>query len=87
MNVNSRLASGRTKHHGKSWEAYLEENAHQSFRWLHDSLGTDWRTGKMTEQNIGRIQLTRMDDWSYKRLANANAIWRCSKKIKWFACT
>jgi len=38
----------------------------------------------MTEMQaaIGRIQLTRMSDWSSKRLANANAIWNAAKQLK-----
>ena len=44
------------------------------FRWLHESFGTNWR---MTEMQgvLGRIQLTRMNDWRNARQANAKAIW------------
>jgi len=69
------------KDHGKSWEAVYESEHPPGFRWLHDSFGTNWR---MTEVQaaIGRIQLTRMNDWSSKRLTNANAIWNAAKKLK-----
>lgn len=68
------------KDHGKSWEAVHEMEHPPGFRWLHDSFGTNWRMTEM-QAAIGRIQLTRMDDWSTKRLSNANAIWNAAKKL------
>jgi len=68
------------KDHGKSWEAVYEREHPPGFRWLHDSFGTNWRMTEM-QAAIGRIQLTRMADWSSKRLSNANAIWNASKKL------
>ena len=69
------------KDHGKSWEAVYEREHPPGFRWLHDSFGTNWRMTEM-QAAIGRIQLTRMNDWSSKRLVNANAIWNAAKKLK-----
>jgi len=69
------------KDHGKSWEAVYEREHPPGFHWLHDSFGTNWRMTEM-QAAIGRIQLTRMSDWSSKRLANANAIWNAAKKLK-----
>ncbi len=69
------------KDHGKSWEAVYDREHPPGFRWLHDSFGTNWRMTEM-QAAIGRIQLTRMSDWSSKRLANANAIWNAAKKLK-----
>ena len=68
------------KDHGKSWEAVYEREHPPGFRWLHDTFGTNWRMTEM-QATIGRIQLTRMNDWSSKRLANANAIWNAAKKL------
>ncbi|MDC3234750.1 DegT/DnrJ/EryC1/StrS aminotransferase family protein [Candidatus Puniceispirillum sp.] len=68
------------KDHGKSWEAVYEREHPPGFRWLHESFGTNWRMTEM-QAAIGRIQLTRMDDWSAKRLANANAIWNAAKTL------
>ncbi len=68
------------KDHGKSWEAVYESEHPPGFRWLHDYFGTNWRMTEM-QAVIGRIQLTRMGDWSTKRLANANAIWSAAKKL------
>jgi dTDP-4-amino-4,6-dideoxygalactose transaminase len=61
------------KDHGKSYEAVYEREHPPGFRWLHESFGTNWR---MTEVQaaIGRIQLTRMNDWQEKRQANVSAI-------------
>lgn len=69
------------KDHGKSWEAVYERQHPPGFRWLHESFGTNWR---MTELQavIGRIQLTRMTDWTAKRIANANAIWETCNSLK-----
>jgi len=69
------------KDHGKSWEAVYDREHPPSFRWLHDSFGTNWRMTEM-QAAIGLIQLTRMNDWSSKRLANANTIWNAAKQLK-----
>ena len=68
------------KDHGKSWEAVYEREHPPGFRWLHDSFGTNWRMTEI-QAAIGRIQLTRMNDWSSKRLANANTIWNAAKRL------
>ena len=61
------------KDHGKSYAAVYETEHPPGYRWLHESFGTNWR---MTEMQgvIGRIQLTRMPDWTAKRTVNAQAI-------------
>lgn len=61
------------KDHGKSYEAVYEREHPPGFRWLHESFGTNWR---MTEVQaaIGRIQLTRMPEWTKKRQKNAAVI-------------
>ena len=61
------------KDHGKSYEAVYERDHAPGFRWLHESFGTNWRMTEM-QAAIGRIQLTRMLDWTSKRQANAKAI-------------
>ncbi len=50
------------KDHGKSWEKVYETEHPPGFRWLHESIGTNWR---MTEIQgaIGRLQLKKLDDW------------------------
>lgn len=67
------------KDHGKSYEAVYERQHLPGFRWLHESFGTNWRMMEM-QAVIGRIQLKRMQDWTAKRAAYAQAIWNvCAK--------
>lgn len=61
------------KDHGKSYAAVYETDHAPGYRWLHESFGTNWRMTEM-QAVIGRIQLTRMPDWTAKRIANAQAI-------------
>lgn len=61
------------KDHGKSWDAIYSKEHSPGFRWLHESFGTNWRLTEM-QSAIGRIQLTRMIDWTAKRQANAKMI-------------
>ncbi|WP_337136482.1 DegT/DnrJ/EryC1/StrS family aminotransferase, partial [Staphylococcus aureus] len=57
------------KDHGKNYDAIYNRQHPPGFRWLHDSFATNWR---MTELQavVGRIQLTRMSEWTAKRQAN-----------------
>lgn len=61
------------KDHGKSYEAVYEREHAPGFRWLHESLGTNWR---MTEVQaaIGRRQLTKMPTWTAIRRRHWNAL-------------
>ncbi|WP_445397456.1 DegT/DnrJ/EryC1/StrS family aminotransferase [Zobellella sp. An-6] len=61
------------KDHGKSYEAVYERAHPPGFRWLHESFGTNWRMMEM-QAVIGRIQLKRMQDWTFSRQANAARI-------------
>jgi dTDP-4-amino-4,6-dideoxygalactose transaminase len=58
------------KDHGKSFDAIYNREHPPGFRWLHESFGTNWRMTEM-QAVLGRIQLTRMADWTEKRQANA----------------
>ncbi len=58
------------KDHGKSWEAAHEHQHSPGFRWLHKSFGTNLRMMEM-QAAIGRIQLSRMPEWTQRRVANA----------------
>ena len=64
------------KDHGKSWSAIYEREHPPGFRWLHESFGTNWG---MTEMQgvLGRIQLTRMDDWRSAR----HVIWDTASSL------
>ena len=61
------------KDHGKSWEAVYERDHKPGFRWLHESIGTNWRLTEM-QSAIGRLQLGRMKDWQATRTRNADTI-------------
>lgn len=61
------------KDHGKSYAAVYETEHPPGYRWLHESFGTNWRMTEM-QAVLGRIQLTRMPDWTAKRTANAHTI-------------
>jgi dTDP-4-amino-4,6-dideoxygalactose transaminase len=54
------------KDHGKSFDAIYNREHPPGFRWYHDSFGTNWRMTEM-QAVLGRIQLTRMNDWTSKR--------------------
>ncbi|GAA0789439.1 MULTISPECIES: DegT/DnrJ/EryC1/StrS family aminotransferase [Pseudomonadati] len=61
------------KDHGKSFDAIYNREHPPGFRWLHESFGTNWRMTEM-QGAIGRIQLTRMQDWTAKRQTNGQAL-------------
>jgi dTDP-4-amino-4,6-dideoxygalactose transaminase len=61
------------KDHGKSWDKVNTPHAGSGFRWLHDSVGTNWRlTGPQAA--IGIRQLAKLDEWREARTRNAT-IW------------
>lgn len=68
------------KDHGKSWEAVYEREHPPGFRWLHESVGTNWRLTEM-QSAIGRIQLRRMPDWTAARQANCRVIWETAASL------
>lgn len=61
------------KDHGKSFAAVYEKQHPPGFRWVHDSIGTNWRMIEM-QAVIGRIQLRRMAEWNRQRAQNAVSI-------------
>ncbi|MDH5394509.1 MAG: DegT/DnrJ/EryC1/StrS aminotransferase family protein [Gammaproteobacteria bacterium] len=68
------------KDHGKSWQAVFEKQHAPGFRWLHDSLGSNYRMTEM-QAAIGRIQLSRLQGWTEKRQTNAAKIWDCFRRF------
>lgn len=58
------------KDHGKSVEAVYERAHPEGFRWLHDSLGSNYR-GTEAQAAIGRLQYRKLADWREARTANA----------------
>ncbi len=50
------------KDHGKSWEAVNRPHTGNAFRWLHDSIGTNWRMTEM-QAALGREVLRKLPEW------------------------
>jgi len=61
------------KDHGKSWDRVHEPQEKPGFRWLHESLGSNWRTTEM-QAAIGRLQLQKLSKWVQTRRANADRL-------------
>ncbi|MGC6342378.1 DegT/DnrJ/EryC1/StrS family aminotransferase [Bisgaard Taxon 45] len=61
------------KDHGKSFAAVYHKKHSPGFRWLHESFGTNWRMMEI-QAAIGRIQLTKMPEWTKKRNENMQRI-------------
>jgi dTDP-4-amino-4,6-dideoxygalactose transaminase len=61
------------KDHGKSFAAVYERSHPPGYRWLHETIGTNWRMIEI-QAVIGRLQLARMGGWMAKRQSNAERI-------------
>lgn len=71
------------KDHGKNHDAASGSDFQPgpSFKWLHDSFGTNLRMTEM-QAAIGRIQLGRMSGWVESRRRNAKILEKAFVKIK-----
>jgi dTDP-4-amino-4,6-dideoxygalactose transaminase len=58
------------KDHGKSWEAVYDRAHPPGFRWLHESVGTNWRMTEM-QAALGRSLLRKVPGWVETRRRNA----------------
>jgi len=64
------------KDHGKSYDAVYDNdnvNPGSSFRWIHESFGTNWRMTEM-QAAIGRVQLRKLPEWIKRRRHNAEIL-------------
>ncbi len=61
------------KDHGKGWDTVHHAEHPGIFRWLHDSIGTNWRLTEM-QAALGRHQLARLPEWVSIRRRNAAAL-------------
>lgn len=61
------------KDHGKNWDTVYKKKHPPSFRWLHESLGTNWRLTEM-QSAIGRVMLQRLPDWISTRREHARIL-------------
>lgn len=62
------------KDHGKGISSMVKTKPGSSFRWLHESFGTNARMTEI-QAAIGRIQLEYLSDWIEIRRKKANYIW------------
>ena len=58
------------KDHGKSYDTVFNKIHPPGFRWLHESIGTNWRMTSI-QAVLGLAQLGRLRDWHAKRVHNA----------------
>jgi dTDP-4-amino-4,6-dideoxygalactose transaminase len=61
------------KDHGKNWDKVQRDDHPPGFRWLHDTLGTNWRMTEM-QAAIGRCQLRKLPAWLEIRRRNARLL-------------
>lgn len=61
------------KDHGKSFAAVYERSHPPGYRWLHESIGTNWRMLEV-QAAVGRWQLQRMAAWTAVRQRHAGRI-------------
>lgn len=61
------------KDHGKSWQAVHQPNRGGTFKWVHESLGTNWRMTEM-QAAIGRVMLRKLSAWVETRQRHAAAM-------------
>ena len=58
------------KDHGKSWQAVNRRDHATVFKWLHRSVGTNWRMTEM-QAAIGRVLLEKLPGWVETRRRHA----------------
>lgn len=70
------------KDHGKSRVAMAKPADNPGFKWIHDTLGSNWRMLEM-QAVIGRMQLKQIDTWQQRRQQNAERIHDHVKAYEW----
>jgi len=58
------------KDHGKSFPKLENRNLSKGYRYIHDSLGSNFRITEM-QSAIGKLQLSKLDSWTQIRTKNA----------------
>jgi len=61
------------KDHGKNWGAIYNQQHKGVFKWLHHSIGTNWRLTEM-QSAIGRIALRQLPNWVETRRQHASQL-------------
>lgn len=68
------------KDHGKSYDAVFERDHPPGFRWLHESIGTNWRLTEM-QSAMGRVMLRKVPQRVEQRRKNAGSLMNGLSKI------
>ncbi|MEP6828652.1 MAG: DegT/DnrJ/EryC1/StrS family aminotransferase, partial [Aestuariivirga sp.] len=61
------------KDHGKSYDAVFNQNHPPGFRWLHESIGTNWRMTSI-QAVLGSMQLKKLAEMRAQRTRNAEIL-------------
>ncbi|MBB4186307.1 dTDP-4-amino-4,6-dideoxygalactose transaminase [Sinorhizobium terangae] len=68
------------KDHGKSYDAVYNRHHPPGFRWLHESIGTNWRMMSI-QAVLGSRQLQRLEQWRGIRAHNAAILASAAEEI------
>ena len=74
------------KDHGKSWDACYNDRHETVFKWLHESVGTNWRMTEM-QGALGRVAVRRLPEWIAGRRANSERLCDLLDEIEGFQVT
>ncbi|WEX75602.1 DegT/DnrJ/EryC1/StrS aminotransferase family protein [Sinorhizobium numidicum] len=69
------------KDHGKSYDAVFQKEHPPGFRWLHESIGTNWRMTSI-QAVLGLRQLQRLSHWRSVRAKNAAILAKAAEEIE-----
>ena len=69
------------KDHGKDYDTVFKQDHPPGFRWLHKTIGTNWRMTEM-QAAIGICQLGKLPNWQRRREDNAMFIRDGLKEVK-----
>lgn len=64
------------KDHGKSYDAVYHRKHAPGFKWLHESIGTNWRLSEV-QSAVGRLQLRKLPGWVARRRDHAAKLTSC----------
>ncbi len=68
------------KDHGKSWDAVFNRKHDEGYRFVHETIGTNFRLTEF-QSAIGRIQLKKMSEWTHVRKRNAKILSEALKPL------
>ncbi len=69
------------KDHGKSYALSRAKEISRGFKWLHHSIGTNWRMTEI-QAAIGRGQLSKLENWLAVRRRNSSMLFECCSSIE-----